>query len=288
MRLGGKSIATVFLCLIRMKRACFLLLLVWIITACDGNGAPASTATLASPAAPGIPPTVRPTDVREACVLGRDQVPSRVGAINTGYINSEPVDVKFALEGPWNFAQGPSSDLMQRQVVALGTVKDATQFPGADMAVRVTSSLFDAGGEEFEFYQSAGAIEREMGVSFSWSIQPTVYEPPYRTRMFPIKAGDSWKDTYRLKSSDGVTLVQATYEALACGTLSVPAGMYGGTMLIRSTLHGLSDQGRPWSVFTYYWLSPGVGESAWITSQVNEQQRLFRRASNFFRLKESK
>lgn len=229
-----------------------------------------------------------PAGTSEPCVLTRDQIPTDTGRTSTGFINAQPVQVHFTLDGPWDFGSGPSGDTMARTIVDAGAAKNAAQFAGADRAVRITSSLFEAGGEQYEFLRTDGTAERALGVSFSWSDTSTLYDPPYRSRVFPLKVGDTWRDTYRLKNADGVTLTQVAYEALSCSTLTVPAGTYPHTMLLRSTAHGLSQQGQPLSVITYYWLSPGVGESAWITSQSNEQSRQFTTAANFFRLKETK
>ena len=270
-------------------------ILFWVVllVACSANPAPASTPAVRTPVASVAPsaiasPAASPATAGEPCVVMRDQVPTAVGRTNVGYINAQPEKVSFKLDGPWDFTTGPTSDTMERKFVDVSAAKDAGQFQSANLAVRVTSTLFETGGEQFEFFNAAGDSERALGVSFSWNDQSTVYDPPYRDFVFPIKAGDTWRDTYRLKNSDGVMLTQATYEALACGTLTVPAGTFARTMLVRSTLRGVTEQGHPWGLFTYYWLSPGVGESVWVTSQVNEQSRLFSTASNFYRLKETK
>ncbi len=272
----------------------FIFILMFLLAACGGNTTPASAPAQASTQTPTHAPTAAPVQAAtpagtsEPCLLTRDQVPADTGRISTGFINAQPVQVHFTLDGPWDFGSGPSGDTLARTIVDAGAAKDAAQFAGADRAVRITSSLFEAGGEQYEFYKTDGAAERALGASFSWSDTSTLYDPPYRSRIFPLRAGNSWRDTYRLKNADGVTLTQVTYEVLSCSTLTVPAGTYPHTMLLRSTAHSLSQQGQPLSVITYYWLSPGVGESAWITSQANEQSRQFTTAANFFRLKETK
>ena len=64
----------------------------------------------------------------------------------------------------------------------------------------------------------------------------------------------------------------------------MPAATYTDALLIRTTLRAVAENGKPWSLFNYTWIVPNVGEVAYITSEVNEQQRVFTRASNFYRL----
>ncbi len=235
----------------------------------SGETAAEETTTLAEAGAPPMP------------ALAAGDLGLEPGAVSVFYSNSTstPVNVDFALDGPWDFTHGPKQFKLTLSVVEADSAPQAEYFPDADVAVRASwePPLIE---EKYIFQQVAADAWLAYGSAGLQRV--TAFTTPSTAMPLPAAVGDEWDDDYQVEENGNVVDVHAHNRLVAFNTLSVPAGDFDAFLLqIRVTSTNGQSSTTSWD---YVWLVPGIGRAAEIVSETGEKDELFDRAYAFYRL----
>ncbi|RJP27606.1 MAG: hypothetical protein C4536_13735 [Actinobacteria bacterium] len=213
--------------------------------------------------------------------------------------------VYFGLEGPWYFNMTTPFKYIE-EVVGIHEAPDAGKFPQATYAVRYL--IIGSGGHRAEgfAYRSNDATEKrwlEWGLTMEWfglgqekypKKEIVYYRSPSDTKIsepqiivsFPLSVGTTGSLDAVYSEGGGINEVSAsgTYEVIAEGEITLPAGTFDALML-KANITSPPDGERATQI-EYYWFVKDLGVVVDIGSLVNEIGPLFETATEILVLEE--
>lgn len=233
--------------------------------------------------------------VLSGCLIGvkkqltADDIPLNRGSYFESFVNNsqDPVNVSFALQGPWDLSRGPTDGIVKSRLIAPSAAQDHKKYPQAQVVEEVLPTDFTL---DFTIFNYNGKSDKAL-VSYgqNWDPkekfgEPLVYKEPERLLRFPLKVGDSWTDRIVVEGESRVRQV-VKREVVSRGQVKVPAGTFYDSFLVRITRTVKSEGGEDSRTIIYTWWVEGVGPVAVISSQVGETSPVFKQADYVSRLR---
>lgn len=270
--------------------------------------------TAIAPLVEGQAPVIRSGDMfNESGLYYRAYANHFSSLLNTG---SYPVANLMKSPGPdqfWDFAQGPTERVLRFDYMDSAGVAEAADFPMAKIAERKT--VEGVGEVEWLFFEQVPGVGRRVYGFYSTLFSPNMPSIPFSVPAvdFPdtISYQDTWQTSFSTVSlfpSLDPELVEdfllqttwnSTFTADAWGVLVLPnLGILDVLRINEEQMVSIAaDFGEGWqpvqtdAIRTYYWLSPGKGIVAQITSIPGEAGVMpslnFSSASAFVRMFET-
>ncbi len=221
--------------------------------------------------------------------LTADDIPLSKGSYFESYVNDneDPVDVSFALQGPWDFSKGPADGIVKSRLISKDDAEDHKKYPMAQVVEEVLPTDFTLGFTIFNFNAKSDKALLSYGQNFDPKVgfgEPLIYEEPERLLRFPLKVGDKWTDELVIEREHPIRQT-VKREVISRGQVKVPAGTFYDCFMIRITRTVESDFGGDSRTIIYTWWASGVGPVAVISSQVGEKSMVFKQADYVSRLR---
>lgn len=229
----------------------------------------------------------------QAQPTGADFTAARIPGIGSIYnysvslplpADSEGLPVNFALEGSWDFSNGPAEATQVVSTLAPQGLPGFDRFPDSNLCLKSDIS----GDVAYVYYVQDSSTRKLLGnylVAADGSESWDMYNPPKVILRFPMELYQpAFEETTVYTTSAGAS-EQVDYQINVrwIDTVTVPAGEFPDSVMIQYfEVYGTGE--NAYSIIYYGWYAPDVGQVALIRGFLNESQPAFNRATFIRRL----